>query len=554
MCAALSGHLSCVTALLEANASIDLQNQNGVSALILAARDGHGEVVTALIEANASIDLQDEWGDSALMLAAEKGYPSCVRSLLDVGAAAAARALLFAEWEKHDSIVEMLKPIAAEQCRQIDTILNELSTGLPIPARPFVSPQAKISAWRGGHPRWGLACDDRWNRESHPCFNPACCYPFPEESKKQYLDKMRKEIDNSKQYHGPYWCFSPPPFKGVQWVSDQLGPAEGEGAVRLRHADKHRVGTLLLLIIDGMKSSKLKDRTESESKSDSAAWINVLRCAQAAFESHDLRAIVLQFHLAMPFEESQYAEFFQPHYSSSDSEGTFSPRWRDLEDELERCRSATFNLLIQFWRREEFPQFTIEDNDDASAQKEAVKKLALLMWAFSDRYWLGGRHVCWLLRVSSADLGCQLVNPRSHLEDGPCPRQSSFDLQNPALKMGVCPAWHALMTYAELEDMSMCRKLRSCTRKVYTFLGQEHYDWTRQWRAGRATTLPELRERALRTDSFLEVQISKLVLRIAVEEGPMRNVCMDTLIPLLCKHVDRVFSLPSCYAPVRPTR
>ncbi|KAJ7861556.1 ankyrin repeat-containing domain protein [Mycena olivaceomarginata] len=71
--ASRNGQLEVARLLIERNASIDLATKDGATALHLALRNGHLEVARLLIECNASIDLGDEDGWTALHLALRNG-------------------------------------------------------------------------------------------------------------------------------------------------------------------------------------------------------------------------------------------------------------------------------------------------------------------------------------------------------------------------------------------------------------------------------------------------------------------------------------------------
>ena len=80
----ISGNTASVQALLDAKAPIDAQNENGASALQLAATAGHADVVATLAAAGASRSLCDDRGMSALMLAAQKGRVEVLKVLLSL--------------------------------------------------------------------------------------------------------------------------------------------------------------------------------------------------------------------------------------------------------------------------------------------------------------------------------------------------------------------------------------------------------------------------------------------------------------------------------------
>jgi ankyrin repeat protein len=75
-----------VQQLILLGASIDTQNKDGITALMLAAFNREHTIVQLLLDKGASIDTQNKDGITALMLAAEKGYTAIVKLLLDKGA------------------------------------------------------------------------------------------------------------------------------------------------------------------------------------------------------------------------------------------------------------------------------------------------------------------------------------------------------------------------------------------------------------------------------------------------------------------------------------
>ena len=65
------GHLECVQALIDANAAVDMVNNNGDTALMRACINGHHECAQALIDAQADLELMNRDGRNALMIACE---------------------------------------------------------------------------------------------------------------------------------------------------------------------------------------------------------------------------------------------------------------------------------------------------------------------------------------------------------------------------------------------------------------------------------------------------------------------------------------------------
>ena len=119
MYAAWHGHTAIVQALLQANASVDLQSRLGYTALAVAAwncSNGHTAIVQALLQASASVDLQTNGGHTALMVAAAKnGRTATVRLLLKAGAETSLRntegdsAETFASERNHAAIILLLQ-------------------------------------------------------------------------------------------------------------------------------------------------------------------------------------------------------------------------------------------------------------------------------------------------------------------------------------------------------------------------------------------------------------------------------------------------------------
>ena len=67
-------------------ANVNIQDQSGKTALMIASKKGHKEFVKSLISNRAEIDIQDNEGSSALMIACIEGHITCVLSLIRNGA------------------------------------------------------------------------------------------------------------------------------------------------------------------------------------------------------------------------------------------------------------------------------------------------------------------------------------------------------------------------------------------------------------------------------------------------------------------------------------
>jgi ankyrin repeat protein len=62
MIASFEGHVATVILLVKAKAQVNIQREDGVTALSLAAQEGKVEVVRVLIEAKALVNIQKKTG------------------------------------------------------------------------------------------------------------------------------------------------------------------------------------------------------------------------------------------------------------------------------------------------------------------------------------------------------------------------------------------------------------------------------------------------------------------------------------------------------------
>jgi ankyrin repeat protein len=85
MSAAAGGDVDCVDALLP-HSSIDAKDENGRTALILAALFGYTQPAEKLLDAGANIQSEDHNGYTALHWAAAMGQANAVRTLMSRGA------------------------------------------------------------------------------------------------------------------------------------------------------------------------------------------------------------------------------------------------------------------------------------------------------------------------------------------------------------------------------------------------------------------------------------------------------------------------------------
>ena len=79
--AATSGSAVTVLALINAGADLEAKNQDGKTALVLAAENGHDASVKALLAARPTAN--DNNNNTALLLAAQNGHPKVVQALIE---------------------------------------------------------------------------------------------------------------------------------------------------------------------------------------------------------------------------------------------------------------------------------------------------------------------------------------------------------------------------------------------------------------------------------------------------------------------------------------
>ncbi len=78
--------LDTVKVLLDSKADVNVRDNFGVTALLLAAQRGRADLVEVLLDKDADVNAKTKEGVTALMAAAEYGHTEIVKSLLDKGA------------------------------------------------------------------------------------------------------------------------------------------------------------------------------------------------------------------------------------------------------------------------------------------------------------------------------------------------------------------------------------------------------------------------------------------------------------------------------------
>lgn len=118
--AALRGYIAIVKILLEKGVEINAKNNWGETALYLATSKGDAATVQELLDKGADINAKNNWGVTPLFMAVSKGYSSIVQILLTSGADVNARdndgktVLMEATEKGYTDIVEALLKEGAE--------------------------------------------------------------------------------------------------------------------------------------------------------------------------------------------------------------------------------------------------------------------------------------------------------------------------------------------------------------------------------------------------------------------------------------------------------
>ena len=80
---AAKNHLDAVQFLLEHNADVDVQNMEGITALMMAAKGGHISVACVLVQSGADFDLLDTHGRNALSYLSDEEHKQQLQGEMD---------------------------------------------------------------------------------------------------------------------------------------------------------------------------------------------------------------------------------------------------------------------------------------------------------------------------------------------------------------------------------------------------------------------------------------------------------------------------------------
>ncbi|XP_019857877.1 PREDICTED: uncharacterized protein LOC109586143 [Amphimedon queenslandica] len=114
MIASSTGDFLTVQSILSKNFDINIQTNNGLTALILACDNGHHQVVELLLSNDPDINIQNTLGWTALMYASRRGHQKVVELLLskdpdvNIQNNEGVTALMHASYNGHHQVVELL--------------------------------------------------------------------------------------------------------------------------------------------------------------------------------------------------------------------------------------------------------------------------------------------------------------------------------------------------------------------------------------------------------------------------------------------------------------
>ena len=75
-----------VLSLIHKGVDVNVQDERGMTPLMLASQAGHVDLVAKFIEAGANNNIQSNSGDTALIYATKKNKINCVQKLIELGA------------------------------------------------------------------------------------------------------------------------------------------------------------------------------------------------------------------------------------------------------------------------------------------------------------------------------------------------------------------------------------------------------------------------------------------------------------------------------------
>jgi TonB family protein len=121
--------------------NVDSRDSDGWTALMYAAKGGHDDIVQLLLDAGATVDIENNVKETALHLAATYGRAEAVRLLLDADSdftavdASSRTPLYWAIERKHAEVIELLQAAANRRSDRVRVMEDPAAKGITTPPR-----------------------------------------------------------------------------------------------------------------------------------------------------------------------------------------------------------------------------------------------------------------------------------------------------------------------------------------------------------------------------------------------------------------------------------
>ena len=130
MLAAQNGHVDCLRELVVSGAEVNIQSNDGRTALMCAAENGHVDCLHELVVSGAEVNIQDNEGWTALLFAAQNGHVECLRELVVSGAEVNIQiAYRISALKGHVECLKTLNDAGSEINKESELMIRMIKTG-----------------------------------------------------------------------------------------------------------------------------------------------------------------------------------------------------------------------------------------------------------------------------------------------------------------------------------------------------------------------------------------------------------------------------------------
>ncbi len=137
-----AGQIKAMQAIMESGElDVDSRDSDGWTALMYAAKSGHDDIIQLLLDAGATVDIENDAKETALHLASTYGRTQVVRLLLEADAdftvvdASGRTPLFWAIERKRAEVIELLQAAALRKSDRVRVMEDPASKGEITPAR-----------------------------------------------------------------------------------------------------------------------------------------------------------------------------------------------------------------------------------------------------------------------------------------------------------------------------------------------------------------------------------------------------------------------------------